>query len=54
MEEPVLFTPVLPVIVPGGPSGPAKPLGPKGPGDVTCTTFILAFGVTILVILLLL
>jgi hypothetical protein len=54
MEEPVLFTPELPVMVPGGPIGPAVPLGPNGPGDVTCTTFILEFVVTILVILLLL
>ena len=53
-EEPVLLTPLLPVIVPGGPTGPAVPLGPKGPGAVTCTTFVFTFVVTILLILLLL
>jgi hypothetical protein len=53
-EEPVLLTPLLPVIVPGGPMVPWGPLGPNGPGDVTCTTFILEFVVTILLILLLL
>ena len=54
MEEPVLLTPLLPVIVPGGPAIPWGPLGPKGPGAVTCTTFVFTFVVTILLILLLL
>ena len=53
-EEPVLFTPLLPVMVPGGPAGPAAPLGPNGPGDVTCTTLVFTFVVIILVIVLLL
>ena len=54
MEEPVLFTPLLPVMVPGGPIGPAVPLGPKGPGEVTCTTSVITFVVTMLLIVLLL
>ena len=53
-EEPVLFTPVLPVMVPVGPTGPAVPLGPNGPGDVTCTTLVFTFVVIVLVIVLLL
>jgi hypothetical protein len=53
-EEPVLLTPELPVMVPGGPAGPAAPLGPSGPGDVICTTLVFTFVVTILLIVLLL
>ena len=52
-EEPVLFTPLLPVMVPGGPNGPAAPTGPAGPGAVTTTTLLFVFVFTVLIILLL-